>query len=888
VTDNEGPTVYVASGASANVTSSTFRRAFGAPVVRVLPGGAAVVTNSTFVGNNTYLGSTVEGNADTAFTNCTFSGNRCRDYVALDGVFENCLVWANLPSDEMDQSVVRFSLVGADLAGEGLINADPRFVRAPNPGANGWDGIDDNYGDLRLRSDSPCIDAGDSFALPVGMVTDGAGAPRKTDSLCTYDTGIGPIPIVDMGAFEFQPEPLCGDGVCAGGETCDTCHCDCGSCCGNGICDSGEDCFNCGQDCSCAPLTVPQYYATIGEAIFAARDGDTVLVSPGTYHEVLDFSGRAITVRSFAGPEATTIDGSELGRTVVTFATREGPDSQLEGFTITGGVGSPGALGEVSVGGGVYVYNATPTIRDCVIEENEAVMGGGLYATSEGLTLERCTFRHNQASQSGGGMRFDGWSFTPTVTVADCVFSENTGTGMTLYDVSTATIDRSYVLGNSASGIYAFSAGLTVRNSVFVGNRSGSYGGALQVRRDWFTDVINCTFANNTAREGGAFYSDADCRPTIASSIFQFNSADIGNDLSRDGQIDLRYSDLDTGGSTFEGQIVADPRFLRNPSDGGDGFGDDPATPDVDEGANDDYGDLRLQLDSPCIDAGSNDDLPIEITVDLEGQPRLRDDFRVPDSGSGSKPIVDMGAYEIQPPFFLGGDLLANRYFNVAFQSNLTSTAVAVTIVSVPGFPELTGTTLWLGPPHAEPEEDSSDPGRTFVAAGLQCDPYYTDWSTYDLVYVYGAEIMPSSTYTFQEYQPGGWVGVTEQAATGQLGDVAEPFANAFGAPPQPDFKDVAAVVAKFMGDPAAPVKGQTQLQPNVVIPDRAVSFKDIATVVTAFLGVTYVDLADITGPCTCPSAVTCGAMVCTGDLECGTGFCIDGLCTDACGRCTP
>ncbi len=49
-------------------------------------------------------------------------------------------------------------------------------------------------------------------------------------------------------------DPCCGDGVCDGGERCDTCPADCisgdgTSGCGNGTCETGEDCLNCPSDC---------------------------------------------------------------------------------------------------------------------------------------------------------------------------------------------------------------------------------------------------------------------------------------------------------------------------------------------------------------------------------------------------------------------------------------------------------------------------------------------------------------------------------------------------------------------------------------------------------------------------------------------------------------
>lgn len=77
--------------------------------------------------------------------------------------------------------------------GPGIIGDDPRFVENPIDGA----------GDLRLRAESPCIDAGDNTGIPNGT-TDLAGNPRFVDDPDTEDTGVGHPPIVDMGAYEFQ------------------------------------------------------------------------------------------------------------------------------------------------------------------------------------------------------------------------------------------------------------------------------------------------------------------------------------------------------------------------------------------------------------------------------------------------------------------------------------------------------------------------------------------------------------------------------------------------------------------------------------------------------------------------------------------------------------
>src|SRR5260221_9741131 len=63
-------------------------------------------------------------------------------------------------------------------------------------------------------------------------------------------------------------------------------------------------------------IRVPADRATIQAAILAASNGDTVLVSPGIYRERIDFSRKAITVKSLSGPDVTTIDGGRAGPVV--------------------------------------------------------------------------------------------------------------------------------------------------------------------------------------------------------------------------------------------------------------------------------------------------------------------------------------------------------------------------------------------------------------------------------------------------------------------------------------------------------------------------------------------------------------------------------------------
>ncbi|MHC4313791.1 MAG: right-handed parallel beta-helix repeat-containing protein [Planctomycetota bacterium] len=138
------------------------------------------------LGDPSYLSSSM-----IVITNCTVSGN----FTGGDGggiyirrgesLVTNCIFWGNMPDQIYGGiSMLTYSDVQGGQAGLGNIDADPCFVDAAG-------------GDLRLSSDSPCIDAGYNNA-PNLPATDFDGHPRIIDGDCN-DTEV-----VDMGAFEFN------------------------------------------------------------------------------------------------------------------------------------------------------------------------------------------------------------------------------------------------------------------------------------------------------------------------------------------------------------------------------------------------------------------------------------------------------------------------------------------------------------------------------------------------------------------------------------------------------------------------------------------------------------------------------------------------------------
>ena len=162
--------------------------------------------------------------------NCTLSQNTALvgtggawDENHEDGTtFNNCILWGNVDSTgttraaqidtglEFTQPLVNYSCIqGWDGAFDGVGNIDDDPLLVDPDGADDDVGTDDD--NLRLLSGSPCIDAGDNTAVPVGVLRDLEGNPRFLDS-----TLLGTMATVDMGAYEFRRPPggarVIGDG----------------------------------------------------------------------------------------------------------------------------------------------------------------------------------------------------------------------------------------------------------------------------------------------------------------------------------------------------------------------------------------------------------------------------------------------------------------------------------------------------------------------------------------------------------------------------------------------------------------------------------------------------------------------------------------------------
>lgn len=302
---------------------------------------------------------------------------------------------------------------------------------------------------------------------------------------------------------------------------------------------------------------------------------------------------------------------------------------------------------QARLGGGMANESSHPTMNDVTFSNNTASLeGGALYNTNSNAHFTHVVISDNKTQGQGGGL-FSWGSSDPVLT--DVTFTRNTavdGGGFYSSAYGASTLTNVTFNGNTASGngggmgVYGERA-TTLTNVVLSGNTAASKGGGIYVEQAHL-HLANVTLVGNGASIGGGLHNNADSESTIVNSIFWQNTATSSPQLYNDSpsSMPVRYT-LVEGGSqnagATTGQIDADPFFVRNPSAGSDGTWGT---------ADDDYGDVHVRSGSPAIDAGENNSVPEDVHGDRDDHARFADDPNTKDTGVGSAPIVDLGAYE--------------------------------------------------------------------------------------------------------------------------------------------------------------------------------------------------------------------------------------------------
>ena len=328
-------------------------------------------------------------------------------------------------------------------------------------------------------------------------------------------------------------------------------------------------------------IHVPTDAPTIQAAIDMAKNGDTVLVAPGTYHENINFEGKSITVTSGAtstsGASQTIIDASGDGP-VVMFDTGEGPAAKLNGFIIEGGHDDSSTC---SYGGGIYINNGSPTIINNVILQN---LNYGIYISGSASPIIQdndingthyssaisatCRSESNINQLDGGGVgiflasanspQIVGNTIENNSMQTEGVSTLSQGAGVNITSTQQIELKNNIIRNNTANYDPAIGGTITrmvmqkavlVQNLIY-NNTNGQQTGMPQVYLSGSTSGGQAPVlieTNNTIYGGGE------------ELVWYFGNSSIQNNIFADPNPDTSSSNLDSG------LTCADPAALESP-----------------------------------------------------------------------------------------------------------------------------------------------------------------------------------------------------------------------------------------------------------------------------------------------------------------------------------
>jgi hypothetical protein len=239
---------------------------------------------------------------------------------------------------------------------------------------------------------------------------------------------------------------------------------------------------------------------------------------------------------------------------------------------------------------GFTIQNGTGT----ELSEPGVTLGGGIFVQYSSLWIVDCVFRNNTATAYGGAIcNF----MNANPVVVDCIFTNN----------------HCDAYGGAVAG-YGFCAPAYI-NCIFVDN-TAAYGAALAQVDLYPAAILNCTFTRNQADSTGGAVFNMSPQTMITNSILWAN--DPNQIYDYEGYLTPTNSIIQGGyGQPEDNNLDTDPMLLS-------------------------ADDLRLQFDSPAIDAGDNEAIPPElnITTDIDNRPRLVD------GDCDDIATIDIGAHE--------------------------------------------------------------------------------------------------------------------------------------------------------------------------------------------------------------------------------------------------
>jgi parallel beta-helix repeat protein len=242
-------------------------------------------------------------------------------------------------------------------------------------------------------------------------------------------------------------------------------------------------------------IHIPRDYPTIQEGLYAALQGDKILIAPGIYDESLrwpetdsivlqgETSGDAVEIHALSSQRALTKDSM----TSVSMALRS----------------LKFRLGEsLDRGGGIYIENAIVEISGCTISNNHSrYEGGGGYFDRCELVIEGCVIEHNRTGEdpypNGDGLGL--YLNNCTGTVTGSFIRDHSGyyfNGAGIYSNGAVqflqnTFERNRQLGSDYEGgaLYVSGDNVRIEGNIFRENRN--QGAAIFINADNFRIINN-------------------------------------------------------------------------------------------------------------------------------------------------------------------------------------------------------------------------------------------------------------------------------------------------------------------------------------------------------------------------------------------------------------
>jgi len=344
----------------------------------------------------------------------------------------------------------------------------------------------------------------------------------------------------------------------------------------------------------------------------------------------------------------------------------------LSDVVISGGNANEGMNCPHACGAGLYTDQGSPTLRNLLVKDNSAIYGAGLFNGNGSQPLIEDSVFQNNAAMDGGGILND----FSRPTISGVFLKDNTashqGGGMMNRNQAHARLSHVNLSSNTA----AWGGGLSNDNSnpvitqSLLSDNQADYGGGMVNLNHSAPLLGHVILSGNAAINVGGAVFNRNSRLLISQTTISENAAPIGsgivNDNSQtvvnnsilwDNQYHLATNDikpqiLDDLGTPSTHVTTVNYSIIQG---GWQGLGEhnqdkNPlfVKPVVDHIAtHTPDGDFHLRPDSPAIDAGNNDLIPIDCNeVECLGQLDFHGKTRIVDGNDDGLALVDLGAYE--------------------------------------------------------------------------------------------------------------------------------------------------------------------------------------------------------------------------------------------------